>query len=68
MSLFKAFRSSPSKILWLAEKAASVARQSPNPRYRYIALALDKKVLPIARRSLQRRLEEEQREIREKAQ
>ena len=68
MNFMQRLAAAPSKILWIAEAATGVCKHSHNPKVRLIATALNKAVLPWARRRMQRRMAKRQKQIREASQ
>ena len=68
MNFMQRLSAAPSKILWLTEAATGACKHSSNPKARLIAAALNKAVLPWARRREQNRMAERQRKIREESQ
>jgi len=65
MNFLQRLAAAPSKLLWLAEAATGACKHSSNPKVRLIATALNKAVLPWARKREQERMAERQRKIRE---
>ena len=68
MNFLQRLAAAPSKILWLTEAATGACRHSSNPKVRLIATALNKTVLPWARRRMQKRMAKQQESIREASQ
>jgi len=68
MNFLQRLAAAPSKILWLTEAATGACRHSSNPKVRLIATALNKTVLPWARKRMQKRMANRQRKIREASQ
>jgi len=68
MNFLQKLAAAPSKLLWLAEATTGVCKHSRNPKIRLIATALNRAVLPWARRREQKRMAARQRKIREASQ